>query len=97
MIVGIARLKIRLPENHSLKGKRKVIKSLVEQVGNKFNVAVSEVADNDMWQSAEIGVSAIGNSQPFINGILDKVLDFVERTCPVELIDTEIEIIHLGK
>ncbi len=97
MIVGIIRLRVRLPENHSLKGKRRVVKSLIGQVRSRFNVAVSEIALNDVWQRAEIGISTIGNSQPIINSVLDKILEFIERTCLVEIIDTDIEIINMGK
>jgi len=97
MIVGVIRLRVRLPGNHSLKGKRRVVKSLVGQVRSHFNVAVSEIALNDLWQKAEIGISTIGNSQPIINSVLDKIMEFIERTCLVEIIDTEIEIIHMGK
>jgi uncharacterized protein len=97
MIVGIIRLRVRLPGNHSLKGKRRVVKSLIGQVRSRFNVAVSEIALNDVWQRAEIGISTIGNSQPIINSVLDKVLEFIERTCLVEIIDTDIEIINMGK
>lgn len=97
MIVGIIRLRVRLPGNHSLKGKRRVIKSLIGQVRSRFNVAVSEIALNDVWQRAEIGISTIGNSQSTINSVLDKILEFIERTCLVEIVDTDIEIIHMGK
>ena len=97
MIVGIIRLRVRLPGNHSLKGKRRVVKSLIGQVRSRFNVAVSETALHDVWQRAEIGISTIGNSQPIINSVLDKILEFIERTCLVEVIDTDIEIINMGK
>jgi uncharacterized protein YlxP (DUF503 family) len=97
MIVGIIRLRVRLPGNHSLKGKRRVVKSLIGQVRSRFNVAVAEIALNDVWQRAEIGISTIGNSQPIINSVLDKILEFIERTCLVEVIDTDIEIINMGK
>jgi uncharacterized protein YlxP (DUF503 family) len=97
MIVGIIRLRVRLPGNRSLKGKRRVVKSLIGQVRSRFNVAVSEIAMNDVWQRAEIGISTIGNSQPIINSVLDKILEFIERTCLVEIIDTDIEIINMGK
>lgn len=97
MIVGIIRLRVRLPGNHSLKGKRRVVKSLIGQVRSRFNVAVAEIALNDVWQRAEIGISTIGNSQPIINSVLDKILEFIERTCLVEIIDTDIEIINMGK
>jgi len=52
---------------------------------------------HDVWQNAEIGISAVGNSRPVINSVLDKILDFIEKTCPVEVTDTNIEIIHMGK
>ncbi len=97
MIVGIIRLRVRLPGNHSLKGKRRVVKSLIGQVRSRFNVAVAEIALNDVWQRAEIGISTIGNSQPIINSVLDKILEFIERTCLVEVINTDIEIINMGK
>ncbi|OPL15986.1 MAG: hypothetical protein AVO38_01610 [delta proteobacterium ML8_D] len=97
MIVGIIRLRVKLPESHSLKGKRRVVKSLIGQVRSHFNVAISEIALNDVWQRAEIGISAIGNSHPIMNSVLDKIMEFIERTYLVEIIDTDIEIIHMGK
>jgi len=97
VIVGVARLTVRLPENHSLKGKRRVINSLIGQIRSRFNVAVSEVSQHDMWQRAELGISTVGNSRPVINSALDKVLDFVETTLLVEIIRTDMEIIHLGE
>ena len=97
MIVGIIRLRVRLPGNHSRKGKRRVVKSLIGQVRSRFNVAVSEIALNDVWQRAEIGISTIGNSQSIINSVLDKILEFIEKTCLVEVLDTDIEIINMGK
>ncbi len=96
MIVGTVRFRLRLAENHSLKGKRKVIKSLMTQVRNRFNVSVAEVALNDVWQEAELGIAAVGNSEPFINSVLDKVMDFVERTTLAEVGECDMELIHLG-
>ncbi len=97
MVVGIVRLSLRLPENHSLKGKRRVLKALIGRVSAHFNVAISETDLHDVWQRSEIGISVVGNSQPVINSILDKVLDFIDRTCLVEVIESDIEIVHLGK
>ncbi len=96
MIVGTVRFRLRLAENHSLKGKRKVIKSLMAQVRNRFNVSVAEVALNDVWQEAELGIAAVGNSESFINSVLDKVMDFVERTSPAEVSECDMELIHMG-
>ena len=43
MNVGVCRINLRLPENESLKGKRRILKSIISRVGNKFNVAIAEV------------------------------------------------------
>ncbi len=96
MVVGVARLRVRIPENRSLKGKRKVIKSLIGRVNSKFNVAISEVDYHDLWQLSEIGISVVGNNQSVIDSMLNKTLNFIEATCLVEIINTDIEIIHFS-
>ncbi len=97
MVVGVLRVRLRLPENHSLKGKRKVVKSVIGQVSSRFNVAVSEVADHDLWQVSEIGISAVGNSEQVINSVLDKVVNFIDGHFACEMIASEMDIIHMGR
>jgi len=61
MVVGTCELIFQLPENHSLKGKRQVSRSLVQQLRGRFNVSVAEVADLDRWQTLAIGVTCVSN------------------------------------
>ena len=96
MIVGVVRIRLRLHGNDSLKGKRKVIKGIIGQVSSRFNCAVSEVAYHDVWQSSEIGIATVGNDGHTINAALDKILDFIERNVRAEVVDSTIELIHLG-
>jgi len=93
MVVGVCRLDIFLPGEHSLKGKRKVLKSLIGRVRSKFNVSIAEVSANELWQRAHIGICLVGNDKRFINGALDKMLDFVEDTNLVEVIGVEREFL----
>jgi uncharacterized protein YlxP (DUF503 family) len=95
MVVGICQLDIRIPENHSLKGKRHVIRKLIEQVRHRFNVSISEVGDHDLWQRAQIGICTVGNDRRHINSSLDKIIDFVERMNMIEMIGTDMEIINI--
>ena len=97
MIVGVARLKMRIHGNHSLKGKRRVVKSVISQIRNRFNVAASEVDDHDLWQQAEIGIAAVGNEHAVVNSALDKILDFVERVSEAEIVNSSLDIINLGR
>ena len=48
MVVGVLKLKLMIPENHSLKGKRGVLKSIQSRVGRQFNVAVTECGDQEL-------------------------------------------------
>ena len=93
MVIGICRFTLRLPGSSSLKDKRRVIKSLTARLRNKFNVAVAEVADNETWQIATIGITCVSNDARHAREILDSAIAFVERTrLDAELLDSEIEV-----
>ncbi len=96
MNVGVARVSLRIPENMSLKGKRQVIKSIIGRVRSKFDVAVAEVDDNDVWQLAAIGICCISNNKRHSNEVLSKVVGFIENGhFDVEFLDYSIEIIDV--
>ena len=95
MVVGIAKIVILIPENASLKGKRKVVKSMLQRVRNKFNVSISEVGDNDLLQRAELGMSTTGNDSRFVNSRIDKVINHIEEMHLAQIHECEIEIIHV--
>jgi uncharacterized protein YlxP (DUF503 family) len=96
MNVGVCKVSLRLPENMSLKGKRQVLKSITSRVRHKFNVAVAEVDDQDVWQLATIGICCVSNNRRFTNQVLSKVVDFVVNSrFEVEMLDYEIEIINV--
>lgn len=95
MVVGYGVLTFRLHDCRSLKAKRSVVKSIVHQVRNHFNASVAEVGVNDVHQRAQIGFALAGSDQPVINAKMDKVINFVEDLGLAELIDTEMEILHL--
>lgn len=94
MNVGILEFNIRLPESHSLKEKRKVIKSLVAQLNNRFNVSAAEVDDQDLWQTATIGVACLSNDKRHTNEVLNKALAFAS-TFDLEMLESSIEIIDV--
>jgi len=91
MVVGILKLKLMIPENHTLKGKRGVLKSIQARVGNQFNVSVTECGDQELWQSAVLGFVAAGTSQPVVEATLNKIADFVEALGLAELGESGVE------
>ena len=96
MIVGACLITLRLPENHSLKEKRRVVKSVIERMKNRFGVAAAEVGSNDLWQIAEIGVTCVSSSSAHASDILASVVSFVENTrLDAELIDVHSELLTI--
>jgi uncharacterized protein YlxP (DUF503 family) len=94
MNVGVCKVKLRLPDNHSLKGKRQVLKSIISRVGNQFNVSVAEVDDQDVWQLATLGICCVSNDKRFTNEVLSKIVDFIGNgRFDIEMLDYEIEIL----
>lgn len=75
--MGVLKLSLILPENHSLKGKRGVLRSIQARVSNQFNISVAECDDQDLWQSAVLGFSMVGSDQVLVEAALQKVIDFV--------------------
>jgi uncharacterized protein len=96
MTVGVARITLRLHENHSLKEKRRVLKSLIEKSRHRFNVTVAEVADQDRHQLATLGVAVVGNDGRVLNSLLDRIIAYMDSLQLVDIIDQEIELIPLG-
>ncbi len=95
MIIGALWVRLRLPESSSLKGKRKVLKSITSRVENKFSVAIAEIEDHDLWQSATLGVVCVSNDSRHANQVVSKVMEFIGcLRADVEILDYRIEIMH---
>jgi hypothetical protein len=95
MVVGTLKIEFLLVENRSLKGKRKVVRSMVDKVKSRFNVSIAEVGSNDKWQKIELGISAIGNDRRHIDSSLSHVLEFLDSLCLAQIVNTQFEIINL--
>jgi hypothetical protein len=95
MVVGVGLITFRLHECHSLKEKRRVVKTVIAKLRNNFNASVAEVADNDVHQRALVGFALVGNDQGLINSKIDKMFNLAEELGLAEIIDTEMELIPL--
>ena len=96
MIVGVARFRLRLPENASLKGKRGVVKSLCARIQGEFRVAAAEVDEQDVWQTAVLGLAVVSNESGHAAQQIDRVIDAIERErLDVEIVDRHLEVVAL--
>jgi len=95
MVAGLGIITFRLHDCRSLKGKRKIVKSIISRLRNTFNVSVAEIEANDIYQKAVIGFALVGNNRKVINSKIDKVFNFADELNLAEIIDSEMEIINL--
>ena len=95
MVVGTLKITFLLNDNRSLKGKRKVVRSMVDKVKARFNVSIAEVGSNDKWQKIELGISAVGNDRRHIDSSLNHVLGFLESLYLAEIVNTDMEILNI--
>ncbi len=93
MVIGSLKIMVEIPGNDNLKGKRRVVKGLIEKLRNRFNVSVSEIDNLDKHQIATLGIALVSNDATFANKVLDQIVNFVEMYSDVMLLDYMIEII----
>jgi uncharacterized protein YlxP (DUF503 family) len=80
-----------IPQSNSLKVKRKVVKSIVERIRNKFNASVSELAYLDKWQRAAIGISMLNNNRKVLEKHYSGIEQLLRGYTDIELLNLTIE------
>jgi uncharacterized protein len=96
MVIGISRLDIFLPENHSLKEKRQAMKRIVERTKGKFNISIMEVEQSNLWQKATVGFAVVGVNQDHVNATIENVAEHIESMYIGKVIGSKTEIMVIG-
>lgn len=92
MIIGVLRVELSLPGSHSLKDKRRLLRSLLDRLHQTFNVSAAEIDHQDSWRHAEVGVSCVSSAAAHANAVLSKVLTVVEREAEIVVTGVEMEL-----
>ncbi len=93
MRIGILQFSLTIRWARSLKDKRQVVKSLKDRLRNRFNVSVAEIEDQDLPQTATLGIVMAGNDGRYINGALDKILNILREYPDADLEAHSIEVL----
>jgi hypothetical protein len=93
MPVGLLTLELHLPEAHSLKDKRQVLRSLKDRLRGRFNVAVAELDFQDVWNSSVVGVVTLSNAEQHVEESLQLVLADAHRILGPLLISHDVEFL----
>ena len=92
MFVGVCQIEIMLPGSASLKDKRFVLASVKTRIQNKFNVSVAEVAHNDLWQRALLGLALVTNERKMVDQVFNKIMELLYEEDRLEVLKHQIDV-----
>lgn len=93
MTIGILKLTLFIHNSSSLKEKRMVLHSLKARLRNNFNIAVTQIDDDDKWQKATIAIVGAERDRKNMNSNLSDIINFIEEFNSVDIINHEMELI----
>lgn len=93
MTIALLSLELYLPMSQSLKDKRMVLRRLKDRLG-AFNVAVAEVAHQDLWQRAGLGVVTVASADEMADQTIAAVLHEIERLEPGLVTQHQVEYLR---
>jgi uncharacterized protein YlxP (DUF503 family) len=92
--VGISSFELHLPESRSLKDKRRVVKSLVERIHQRYRVSIAETDFHDLHQRAEISLAAVTNGEAELSKLLEEIHGMVDGTSEAYLTRWDPQILE---
>jgi uncharacterized protein YlxP (DUF503 family) len=84
-VVALA-VELHLPDVHSLKQKRAVVKPILEGARHRHHVSAAEVGHQDTWQRASLGFAVVASSERQAITVLDELERFVWSFPEVEVL-----------
>ena len=92
MPIGVLTLELHLPQAHSLKEKRFVVRKIKDRLRARFNVAVAELDHQDLWQRAVLGVVSISSDRKALETLFEAVQRESEKVLDGDLVRTELDL-----
>jgi uncharacterized protein YlxP (DUF503 family) len=94
MPIGLLTLDLYFPGCRSLKEKRSRLKPLITRLHKEFNISVSEVDHQDIWQSATVACALVSSDHNHIQRSLYRIIKWIDSNWPdVSIVDDHIELI----
>jgi uncharacterized protein len=75
-------IRVHLPDNASLKGKRKELLSIRSALSRRFGASVAEVDDHDLWQRATLAAGLVSRSAGELERAADGIERYLQARCP---------------
>lgn len=90
-MIGSAVCECVIYDAHSLKEKRAVLQRILTRLKQKFNISVSEVDYQDVWQRTKIAIVAVTSNRISTEQELQNALKLIDSFPEIERTITEID------
>jgi len=92
LFVGVLEVSLLMRGSHSLKDKRRVVRSIKDRVRARLNASIAEVGDPDLHQRADLAAVTVSGDRMRAEAVLNDVLKIIDHARGAERFETRLEI-----
>ena len=97
MIVGVVNFELHLPESRSLKDKRRVIKSLIDRIFQRYRVSIAETGFHELHQRAEISIAVVTQKEADLQKMMEHIRDLLDSVPEAYLTRWEPQLLEADR
>jgi uncharacterized protein YlxP (DUF503 family) len=97
MIVGVVNFELHLPESRSLKDKRRVIKSLIDRIFQRYRVSIAETGFHELHQRAEISIAVVTQKEADLQKMMEHIRDLLDNVPEAYLTRWEPQLLEADR
>lgn len=93
--LALLRVDLQIPASQSLKDRRQVVRSILEQGRRRWNVSVADLGPQGSWDQAQLVFAAIGSSLREVEERIQQIVAYLEKredTADFEILDKKREV-----
>jgi uncharacterized protein YlxP (DUF503 family) len=97
MIVGVVNFELHLPESRSLKDKRRVVKSLIDRIFQRYRVSIAETGFHELHQRAEISIAVVTQKEADLQKMMEHIRDLLDSVPEAYLTRWEPQLLEADR
>lgn len=97
MIVGVVNFELHLPESRSLKDKRRVVKSVIDRLFQRYRVSIAETGFHELHQRAEISIAVVTQKEADLQKMMEHIRDLLDNVPEAYLTRWEPQLLEADR
>lgn len=94
MVIGISIFELHVPAARSLKQKRKVVRSLIDRIHQRYRVSIAETDFHDLHQRSEITLASVAQDERESLQQMDVIRDLIDSQPEAQLLMWDPQILE---